>query len=111
MANPFYNLIPGVNLGTASTVALSQLLMRYPQFTGVTNQAVNDGSSYYQSLNLRLEKRYSKGLTVQANFAYSKLIDQTTLLNSFDPSPEKSLDSIDRPLRGSVVARYPPTAR
>jgi len=106
VANPFYNLIPGVNLGTASTVALSQLLMRYPQFTGVTNQAVNDGSSYYQSLNLRLEKRYSKGLTVQANFAYSKLIDQTTLLNSFDPSPEKSLDSIDRPLRGSVVASY-----
>jgi hypothetical protein len=43
---------------------------------------------------------------VQANFAYSKLIDQTTLLNSFDPSPEKSLDSIDRPLRGSVVASY-----
>lgn len=106
VANPFYNLIPGVNLGTASTVALSQLLQPYPQFTGVTEQALNDGSSYYHSLNLRLEKRYSQGLTVGANFAYSKLIDQNTLLNSFDPSPVKSLDSIDRPLRGSVVASY-----
>jgi hypothetical protein len=106
VTNPFYNLIPGVTLGTSSTVALSQLLMAYPQFTGVTEQAVNDGSSYYQSLNVRLEKRFSQGLSVQANFAYSKLIDQTTLLNAFDPSPEKSLDGIDRPLRSSVVASY-----
>jgi len=106
VSNPFYGLIPGVNLGTSSTVALSQLLMPFPQFTGVTEQAVNDGSSYYHSLNLRLERRFSQGLTVTANFAYSKLIDKTTRLNSFDPSPEKSLDSIDRPLRGSVVASY-----
>jgi hypothetical protein len=106
VANPFYNLVPGVNLGTSSTIALSQLLEPYPQFTGVTEQAVNDGSSIYQSLNVRLEKRYAHGLTLGVNYAYSKLLDKTTRLNAFDPSPEKSFDGLDRPQRFSVVGNY-----
>jgi hypothetical protein len=103
--SPFANLIPGTNLN-GSTVALSQLLMAYPQFTGVTAQAMNDGSTYFNSLNVRLQKRYSHGLTLVANYAYSKLFDKTSRLNASDLSPSKTLDSDDRPHRLVISSSY-----
>src|SRR5262249_15205306 len=57
--NPFAGLLPGVGLNGA-TVSRSQLLLPFPQFTGVTAQALNDGSSYFHMLQVRAEKRFSR---------------------------------------------------
>src|SRR5262249_47687840 len=63
VANPFYPLLPRTNLAS-TTVALSQLLKPYPQFTGLT-ASMNSGFSWYHALQMRTEKRLSSGLSAQ----------------------------------------------
>lgn len=94
--NPFAGLIPGSTLN-GSTVARSQLLMAFPQFSGVTMESTNQGSSYYHSLLMRMEKRFSHGFQLMANYQFSKLIERRTFLNTSDPLPEKRIAAEDRP--------------
>ena len=52
MANPFYPLLPKTNLAS-TTVARSQLLKPYPQYSGVSTTQ-NIGYSWYHSLQVRI---------------------------------------------------------
>lgn len=69
--NPF---APFVSIGVLSspTVVQSQLLLPYPQFLGVVIQNDPYGSSTYHSMQLKLVKRPSHGLTMLASFTWSK---------------------------------------
>jgi Carboxypeptidase regulatory-like domain/TonB dependent receptor len=72
--NPFYGRIAsGALAGT--TVARAQLLRPYPQFTNMTSSVAGWGWSNYHALQLKVEKRYSKDLTLLASYTYSKMID------------------------------------
>ncbi len=53
----------------------SQLLRPFPQFSDVRVIAPTIGNSNYHGLNLRLEKRFSRGLQFNANYTWSKAID------------------------------------
>jgi hypothetical protein len=55
---------------------------------------------------VRLEKRYSQGLSLLTNFTYSKLMERRRFLNDSDPLPEKRISPDDRPLREVVSASY-----
>ncbi len=116
--NPFAGLLPnGGNLNN-STVAYSQLLAPYPEFplgygsgawsgsTGIIEQDLDNGRSYFHSLNLRLERRLSKGLSAIVNYGYSKLIEQDTWLNDSDPVPEKRVSPFDHPQRFVTALTY-----
>ena len=105
IANPFVNQIPGVGLN-GSTVARSQLLLPFPQFTGVTGQGFTDGSSYFHALEARLEKRFSKGLVGLLNFQKSKLMEMRSRLNDLDPTLEKRIAAEDRPYRLVASVTY-----
>jgi hypothetical protein len=91
---------------SGSTVHVSQLLLPYPQFTGVTENGVNDFSSYFDMLSMRVEKRFSNGLQLLANYSYSRLMSYSTRLNAEDPSPENFVDGIDHPHRVVISGRY-----
>ena len=92
--NPFSGLQTTQN--TAST-APAQLLAKYPEFPvgdsgsgwsgggGVLEQNLNVGSSNFESLNARLEKRVSHGLNFVFNYVYAKLMERMTWLNASDP--------------------------
>jgi hypothetical protein len=108
--NPLNGLVTsGTPAGTSTNVA--QLLARYPQFpvgfssgasaggTGVIMNDYNAGSSYFESLNVRLQKRVSRGLSVTFNYMRSKMIDQTTWLNNNDLQPEHRISPFDHPTR------------
>lgn len=103
--NPMQGLI-GTGSLNGKTVALQQLLMPFPQFTGFTVQKTNAGSSYYESLNIRLQKRYTNGLTLINNFVWNKLIDRLAYLNDSDLAPEKRLSGDSRPYRNITAATY-----
>jgi hypothetical protein len=96
--NPFAGLIPGTTLN-GSTIAASQLLVAYPQFTTVNMQNENIGSSYFQMFQTRLRKRFSGGVQVLVNYQYSKLIERTARLNGGDTTLVKDISTDDRPQR------------
>lgn len=104
--NPFAGLIPGSASLNGSTVSRQTLLLPYPQFTGITLQAPNAFSSYFHSMDVRVEKRYSHGLTVLANFTYSKLMARDVYKNDQDLAPEKRVAADDRPLRFILSGSY-----
>jgi hypothetical protein len=73
--NPYFGQIPtNTSLGTP-TLARNQLLRPYPRFTTVTLYRNNTGHSTYHSLQARVEKRFSRGLTFTAAYTFSRLID------------------------------------
>lgn len=75
VANPYVGQIPAnTSLGTP-TIARAQLLRPFPRFTTVTLYRNNTGHSTYHSLQSRIEKRFSRGLTFSAAYTFSRLID------------------------------------
>src|SRR5439155_12244216 len=79
VANPFYPLLPKTNLA-ATTVARSQLLRPYPQFSGVSSN-LNLGYSWYHSMQVRFEKRFSAGLNASLSYTWSKMMEAVSFLN------------------------------
>ncbi len=96
--NPFYGLIPGQSLGTSTTIAVSQLLLPYPEFTGVT-ALENTGFSWYHSLQVNLRHQFSDGLHFGTAFTWSKSMQATSYRNATDPRPERLISDQDRVLR------------
>jgi hypothetical protein len=109
--NPFSGLASSQN--TAST-SVAQLLARFPQFpvgtgsggTGVIELNNTAGSSYYESLNVRYQRRISSGLLLVGNYIHSRLIERTTWLNDTDPQLEKRISPFDHPNRFEVALSY-----
>src|SRR5581483_3675730 len=67
------NQIPLVN-GRGPAVQTRQALP-YPQFGNVNLYSAPWGNSNYNSLNVKLERRYANGLNLLANYTWSKYID------------------------------------
>jgi hypothetical protein len=80
--NPFFGIIKTGPLAAAQ-IAQSQLLLPYPQFTalpgvlqgGVVNPFSYLGSSIFHAGTLKVERRFSQGLSLLAAYSKSKLID------------------------------------
>jgi len=115
--NPFYGL-SGTSVSANANTTPAQLLARFPEFPagdsasgwlgsgGIIEQNLNDGDSNFQSLNVRLQKRLSHGVSATFNYIHSKLIEQVTWLNDSDPVPEKRVSAIDHPNRFVMALTY-----
>jgi hypothetical protein len=104
VANPFAGLLPGTGFNN-STIARSQLLRPFPVF-GDINTTNNDGKSWYHSGQFTLDKRFSKGFTVNAAYTWSKWIQATEYLNAGDAAPTKMISDQDVPHRFSASGIY-----
>jgi len=81
MGSALNNLVPNPFFGLVQTGALSQptvkqgqLLLPFPEYTGVSESGGYLGNSTYHSLQMKVEKRFSQGGTVLAAYTFSKLI-------------------------------------
>ena len=107
--NPF---APYIGTGALSqpTVAQQQLLMPYPQFTSIDEINDTSASSVYHSLQVKLEKRLSHGVSFLVSYTTGKLISDTNTeqspiggnqtianptQNFYDLKAERSLSEID----------------
>jgi hypothetical protein len=54
---------------------LSQMLTPFPQYKGVTDEVAATSNSVYNSLQLSINQRLSRGLTFMLNYTFSKSID------------------------------------
>ena len=79
--NPFYGYIQSGPLSSA-TVAASQLLLPYPQYSTVNVSGTGYGTSSYQSLQLKVEKHLKQGGTLLVSYTFAKLLaDADTALS------------------------------
>lgn len=103
--SPLFGLNPQY---TSTTISRSGLLLPYPEFGNVTYQDPA-GYSWYHSLQSRLEKRFTKGFTLQMSYTWSKAMEAAQFLNASDPMPYESLADIDRSQRitGSGIWELP----
>jgi hypothetical protein len=75
VANPFYGKITTGAL-SGPTVAESQLLTPFPQFASVTlGNSSFFGASFYNALQVKLERRFANGFSLLASYTWSKLMD------------------------------------
>jgi hypothetical protein len=98
------------------TGSVAQALRAFPQFQTLTDQAAKAGSSNYNALQTVVTKRTSYGLTLNANYTWSKNlgynspsaygggVTNNVLQNAFDPRAEYSLLPLD--VRNAFVMNY-----
>jgi hypothetical protein len=99
--NPFVGLFPNTN----AQIQIQQLLRPYPHFGDVL-ASNNDGKSWYYSGQFSLQKRFSKGYTVQMSYTKSKWTQATEYLNQGDPLPTRMISDQDSPHRFAASAMY-----
>ena len=73
--NPLYGLLPAGSTEDQPTVPLTQLLKPYPQYSGISLYRRPEGSLEYDAMTVRLEKRYSHGVSFLASYTAGKEID------------------------------------
>ena len=104
-ANPLYGLNPQY---TSTTTSRESLLKPYPQFGNIT-YSDPVGYSWYHSLQMRADKRLSRGFTTQLSYTWSRAMEATSFLNASDPMPYEGLSDVDRAHRitGSGIWELP----
>ncbi len=110
MPNPFYQLLPPGAIGglSGTNIGRERLLRPYPHFDSL-NTTRYDGYSWYHSLQLGLQKRFSKGYTLATNYTFSKFMQATEVLNQDDARPVEVISDLDRPHRlvASGIYEFP----
>ncbi len=87
---------PAIYVPGASTVANTQDRRIY-KTDGSIQYANPGGNSEYNALQLNVEKRFSHGFTILANYAWSKSLDNLSNTNPFTLKNEHSLSQNDVP--------------
>lgn len=100
LPNPFVPLLPGTSRDS-KLLSRATLLRPYPQFTGAST-TTNEGYSWYHSLQIKADKRFSHGYTIQASYTWSKFMEATGFLNDGDPVTAKCISDQDYPHRLSM---------
>jgi len=124
IANPFYGIItdPKATNLNRTTVQRYRLLRPLPQFDGTGSSELNTGDSWYHALQLKWEKRFSRGLQVLAHYTWAKMLDDVSngssnldwlsnvngrqLQNVWNFAQEKSLSSNDVAHRVVLTSVY-----
>jgi outer membrane receptor protein involved in Fe transport len=115
--NPFVGQITTGTLA-AATVARAQLLRPYPHFLSVVSANAAFASSNYHAAVASVQRRFSKGLTVNGSYTFSKLIDlalgqfagesvsNAGFQNLNNLRADRSLSALDAPHRFVVNGLY-----
>ena len=108
VSNPFAGLLPNGGSFNGKTTGLANLLVPYPQFgtASVFIQNNTVGQSYFNSAIIHIEQRSKHGLTLTANYSFSKLIEADTYLNDQDTLPTRRISPFDHTHHFTVGGTY-----
>jgi hypothetical protein len=121
--NPYYGQIPPSSSIGGKTVTVAQLAKPYPRFLNIATYRHNSGTTNYDGGQVKVEQRFSHGLTFLFAYTHSRLIDDassvfsTTVLSSpnssslvaadtYRPYLERDASSGDMPNVTSLSAIY-----
>jgi hypothetical protein len=101
--NPFAGLMPATASATyrSNNIARERLLRPYPHLDAV-NTTTNAGESWYNALQVRVDRRFANGYTLGVNYTYSRFEEAVDFLNAADPEPWRGISTEDAPHRFSV---------
>ena len=94
VSNPFF----GLNSVYPKTIAVADLLRPYPQFGDIT-ETQPIGYSWYHAMQVRMERRFSRGYMAAASYTFSKNMEASSFLNAGDSLVNRSISALDRPHR------------
>ncbi len=111
VTNPFYQTLGASNttgLNKSKTVGFGSLLGLYPQFanSAVTEQNQTIGQSNFNSAIIHIEQRATHGLTLTANYSFSKMIEADTFLNDVDTVTTRRVSPFDHTHHFTVGGTY-----
>ncbi len=108
VANPFAGLLPNSSGCNGATTALSNLLVPFPQYCSGAIEEENQtiGQSYFNSAILHVEQREKHGLTLTANYSFSKLTEADTFLNDEDTKLTHRISPFDHTHHFTVGGTY-----
>ncbi|HWQ55812.1 MAG TPA: TonB-dependent receptor [Bryobacteraceae bacterium] len=95
LAQSFANPLAGTNPIYGTNISRSSLLVPYPQF-GSVSVFEPVGYSWYHSMQVRMEKRFSRGYTFNLAYTWAKTMAADSFLNASDPMPYESISTQDR---------------
>ena len=90
-----------------STASVLQSLRPFPQYSSIGQFQAPLGDSWYDSLQTKVVKRFSHGLTASMTYTFSKALDSTTNAGSiYDRASFKGLAVNDYPHLFSISVDY-----
>lgn len=97
--------LPYANFPSSQTVR--QALLTFPQYTGLLAPVGAPlGKTWYDSLQVTANKRFSHGVTVNANYTYSKNLDLISTPDPFNRSLGKNISGNDLPHQFRLGGQY-----
>jgi hypothetical protein len=76
--NPLQGAVQVAGALSGATIQKRYLLSPFPQFTGITGSTVAGSVSHYDSLQVRLEKRFSRNATLLLSYTGGKSLDDAS---------------------------------
>ena len=95
LSQTFPNPFGGLNPIFGKTITRANLLKPYPEFGSIV-ESDPVGYSWYHALQSRIERRFSRGVTLQLSYTWSKAMEATQFLNDGDARPYEVISGIDR---------------
>jgi hypothetical protein len=105
VTNPFAGLLPGTGRNGA-TIQRQELLRPFPEFGGITENSLAVGKTWYNAFQMKIEKRFSRGLSFLSSYTWSKNMEQNNFLNSQDTVMVRQLTDYDRTHRWVLSGIY-----
>lgn len=103
--NPFRTLVPSSATWNSSTIARRRLLTPFPQFGNVSVTEYN-GTSEFHSVQLQFMKRFTKGLSINGSYTWSREHVKNQYLNPQDTELNDSISTNERPNRFTFSGIY-----
>jgi len=106
--NPFAGKLPQAPSLNGATITQQQLLLPFPQFQTITENDLSIGFASYDSLQVKVEKRWSHNFHAILSYTWSKALQATGFLNPQDPINDlaRTFSSFDEPYRVSLSGGY-----
>lgn len=107
--NPFQNVAAFEGSGayySSSTIQGGNLTRPFPEFGDLTEWQLNDGRSWYNSLQVTAMHKWNKTLTLHGTYTWSKLMDAGGWVDETYRVPSRTLDGNDRTNRITISGVY-----
>ncbi len=105
--NPFFGTPYAMGVLANARTSRAQLLRPYPQFTDIIPIYSVGASSFYHSLQISANKRYSKGLQMGLAYTFAKSLDDgLSHQDSYNIRADRALSDIDLRHRATITGVY-----